>query len=146
MRKIRKILRIWPAALLLLACACDEGLNVRQAYSFELVTMPVQKRIALNQTAEIRCQLVKEGNYKDAAFTIRYFQSDGVGELKMDDGTLLLPNDRHPLNKDTFRLYYTSLCTDNQVIDVYVEDSFGQMVQKTFSFINFNPGDEDILE
>lgn len=48
----------------------------------------------------------------------------------MDDGTVFLPNDLYPLNKTTFRLYYTSHSTDQQVIDVYIEDSFGQVVQK----------------
>lgn len=33
-------------------------------------------------------------------------------------------------------MYYTSHCTDQQVIDVYIEDSFGQVVQKTFSWQN----------
>ena len=46
------------------------------------------------------------------------------------------PTDRYPLTKDVFRLYYTSLSTDRQMIDVYVEDSFGKMQQLTFSFNN----------
>ncbi|MDL2262850.1 DUF3872 domain-containing protein, partial [Bacteroidales bacterium OttesenSCG-928-I21] len=93
--------------------------------------------------AEIRCQLVKEGDYDNARFFIRYFQSDGKGELRMDDGTVFLPNDLYPLNKTTFRLYYTSHSTDQQVIDVYIEDSFGQVVQKTFSWQNDKGDDEE---
>ena len=54
----------------------------------------------------------------------------------MDDGTVFKPNDRYPLTKDVFRLYYTSLSTDRQTIDVYVEDSFDKMQQLTFSFNN----------
>lgn len=46
------------------------------------------------------------------------------------------PNDRYPLTKDVFRLYYTSLSSDRQTIDVYVEDSFGKVQQLTFSFNN----------
>ena len=69
-------------------------------------------------------------------------QPDGKGELRMDDGTLFLPNDLYPLNRTTFRLYYTSRTTDQQVIDVYIEDNFGQVVQKTFSWQNDN-GDEE---
>jgi len=38
--------------------------------------------------------------------------------------------------KDVFRLYYTSLSSDRQTIDVYVEDSFGRVQQLTFSFNN----------
>ena len=51
------------------------------------------------------------------------------GCLKMDDGAVFKPNDRYPLTKDLFRLYYTSFSTDRQTIDIYVEDRFGQMKQ-----------------
>ena len=54
----------------------------------------------------------------------------------MDDGTVFKPNDRYPLTRDTFRLYYTSLSTDRQTIDIYVEDNFGQLQQRTFNFNN----------
>jgi hypothetical protein len=103
-------------------------------YSFELQTMPVPKRIAQGETVEIRCELVKEGKYSGAKFSIRYFQPDGKGELRLDDNSRLTPNDLFQLKKDVFRLYYTSRCTDAQTIDVYIEDSFGQVVQKRFSF------------
>ena len=83
--------------------------------------MPVQKRLAVGETAEIRCTLVREGEYADARYTIRYFQPDGKGELRMDDGTVFLPNDRYPLERFSFRLYYTSRSDDQQTIDVYIE-------------------------
>ncbi|MCC8199961.1 MAG: DUF3872 domain-containing protein [Tannerellaceae bacterium] len=114
--------------------ACDDSFEVQQAYSFELSTMPVPKKIAEGETVEIRCTLLREGEYQQTEYYIRMFQTDGVGELRMDDGTIFLPNDLYPLNKMVFRLYYTSRCTDQQVIDVYIEDSFGQVVQKTFSW------------
>ncbi len=138
MRKIKSFFGItaWLVAMMLLALACNDDLDIRARYLFDLETMPVQKRIIENETAEIRCQLVKEGNYQDAKFFIRYFQPDGKGELRMDDGQVLSPNDLYSLTKETFRLYYTSHCTDQQAIDVYIEDSFGQVIQKTFSFQN----------
>jgi hypothetical protein len=138
MRKIKSFFGItaWLVAMMLLALACSDDMDVRQDYLFDLATMPVQKRITENETAEIRCQLVKEGNYQDAKFYIRYFQPDGKGELRMDDGTVFKPNDLYPLTKEVFRLYYTSRCADQQVIDVYIQDSFGQVIQKTFSFQN----------
>lgn len=133
---MKKFLAYFLYTLLLSAivCACSDDLDIQQSYSFDLVSMPVQKKIAEGETAEIRCQLVKEGDYAQAQFFIRYFQPDGVGELRMDDGTVFLPNDRYPLTKTTFRLYYTSHCTDQQVIDVYIEDNFGQVVQRTYSW------------
>lgn len=141
MKKISKTIALWIGIgfIVLLAFACNHDLDVQQTYSFDLVTMPVQKRIAVNETVEIRCELVREGNYSEARYFIRYFQPDGKGELKLDDGTILEPNDLYPLEKQLFRLYYTSRSTDQQVIDIYIQDGFGQVVQKTFSFQNESP-------
>lgn len=116
--------------------SCDDKLDVLQAYDFTLTTMPVQKRIKQGETAEIRCQLNKSGSYKEAKFYIGYFQPDGVGTLKMDDGTVFLPNDTYPLKKETFRLYYTSNCTDQQALTLYVYDNFNQCYELSVSFTN----------
>jgi hypothetical protein len=116
--------------------SCDRNLDVQQDYPFSIETMPVQKDIIKGETAEIRCTLVREGKFDDTDYTIRYFQPDGKGILKMDDGTIFKPNDRYPLTKEVFRLYYTSSSTERQVIDIYVEDSFGQIATITFSFNN----------
>ena len=115
-------------------CGCNNELDIQQDYSFDLVTLPVQNKIAQGETAEIRCTLVREGEFKQAQYFIRYFQPDGKGQLKMENGTVLLPNDLYPLEKMVFRLYYTSHSTDQQSIDIYIEDNFGQVVQKTFSW------------
>ena len=131
---------IWVMGVLTLAVfclsACDRELDVQQSYPFTVETMPVQKDIVKGQMAEIRCTLKREGDFADTRYTIRYFQLDGKGTLRMDNGTAFKPNDRYPLTKNVFRLYYTSLSTDRQTIDVYVEDSFGKMQQLTFSFNN----------
>lgn len=119
-------------------CGCNNELDIQQDYSFDLVTLPVQNKIAQGETAEIRCTLVREGEFKQAQYFIRYFQPDGKGELKMENGTVLLPNDLYPLKKMVFRLYYTSHSTDQQSIDIYIEDNFGQVVQKTFSWQSEN--------
>lgn len=116
--------------------SCDDKIEVQQAYDFSLTTMPVQKRIKQGETAEIRLQLHKSGNYRETEFFISYFQPDGKGTLRMDDGTVFTPNDFYPLKRETFRLYYTSETTDQQQIDVYVYDSFGQRVDLSFSFQN----------
>lgn len=131
-------LTAWAAAIALMFVACDDKLDVKQAYNYDLETMPVQKRITAGETAEIRCTLVRDGEYSGAWYTIRYFQPDGKGELRMDDGLLFEPNDRYPLDRTSFRLYYTSHSTDQQKIDIYIEDNFGQCVQKSFSFTNEN--------
>mgnify|MGYP000831543141 CR=1 FL=1 len=84
----------------------------------------------------IRCELKREGRWEDTQYTIRWFLYDGKGTLETEDGTVLLPNDRYPLEKETFRLYYTSASTDQQTIDIYVIDSFGQIQQLSLSFNN----------
>ena len=145
MKKIKRFFSITAGlvAIMLLALACSDDLDIHKVYAFDLVCMPVQKKIVQGEVAEIRAQIVKEGDYQDTQFYIRYFQPDGKGELRLDDGRVLLPNDLYPLKKETFRMYYTSHCTDQQVIDVYIEDSFGQVVQMTFSWQN-DSGEEDI--
>ena len=84
--------------------------------------------------AEIRCSLKAEGDFKNTRYTIRYFQPDGKEELRLEDGTLLSPNDCYLLTRKNFRLYYTSLSSDRQTIDLYVEDNFGQKKELHFSF------------
>ena len=131
---------IWVMGVLTLAVfclsACDRDLDVQQSYPFTVETMPVQKDIVKGQTAEIRCTLKREGNFADTHYTIRYFQPDGKGTLRMDNGMAFRPNDRYPLTKEVFRLYYTSASTDRQTIDMYVEDNFGQPVKLSFNFNN----------
>ena len=121
---------------LLYMTACSEKLDVQQMYEFDLATLPVQTTIVKGEEAEIRCQLVRSGEYQDTKYFIRYFQPTGKGELRMENGTVLLPNDLYPLPEETFRLYYRSFGTDQQKIDIYILDSFGQVVQKSFAFNN----------
>ncbi|GAE86129.1 DUF3872 domain-containing protein [Bacteroides reticulotermitis] len=145
MKKIKSFFGItaWLVAMMLLALACSDDLDIHTRYLFDLETMPVPKKIVQGETAEIRCKLIREGEYREARYCIRFFQTDGTGELRMDDGRILTPNDLFPLTKEVFRLYYTSHCTDQQVIDVYVQDSFGQVIQKTFSFQNEGTEDKE---
>ena len=74
------------------------------------------------------------------------FSQAAKGTLRMDNGTVLLPNDRNPLECEVFRLYYTSASTDQQTIDIYVEDNFEQVVQLTFDFNNENEEKEEVQE
>jgi len=127
---------LYTLLLAAIACACNDRLDITQNYAFDLLTMPYQKKIIQGETVEIRCQIVKEGNYTGTKYFIRYFQTDGKGELRLDDGRVLTPNDLFPLTNDVFRLYYTSQCTDQQNLDIYIENNFNQIIQKSFSFSN----------
>lgn len=126
--------------------SCSDDLDVQQSYPFTVETMPVPTRIVKGETVEIRCELKREGRFSDARYTIRYFQPDGEGKLRMDDGMVLLPNDRYPLDREVFRLYYTSECEDQQSIDIYFEDNSesAQLFQLTFDFNN-ETEDEDTV-
>lgn len=66
--------------------SCEDDLDVQQTYPFTVETMPVPKRLVQGETAEIRCEIVREGYFSDTRYTIRYFQPDGEGTLRMDDG------------------------------------------------------------
>ena len=128
-----------------LLTACNDDMDVQQAYPFTVETMPVPTRIVKGETVEIRCELKREGRFSDARYTIRYFQPDGKGTLRMDDGMVLLPNDRYPLDREVFRLYYTSACEDQQSIDIYFEDNSEpkQLFLLSFDFNNERKDETD---
>ena len=65
-------------ASLVLVCACNDGLDIQQAYPFTVETLPVPKKLKVGETAEIRCQLVRSGRYQPTTYQIRYFQPDGA--------------------------------------------------------------------
>ena len=145
----RKILDCMMAACCLAAAlfclvSCDGGLDVRQEYPFTVEAMPVADGIANGETVEIRLEIRPEGNFAGTVYTLRYFQPDGKGSLKMEDGTVLKPNDRYLLNERRFRLYYTSQSADDsQTIDLYFEDNWGNMRQLTYGF-NVNDAENNV--
>ena len=49
---------------LLYMTACSDKLDVQQMYEFDLATLPVQTTIVKGEEAEIRCQLVRSGEYE----------------------------------------------------------------------------------
>lgn len=146
MKKILSNILVCGYVLAALFCcmACDNDLDVRQSYPFTVETMPVPKKVAKGETVEIRCELKKEGDYAGTAYTIRYFQYDGEGLLKTDNGIVFLPNDRYPLENEIFRLYYTSASDESQNFIVVVEDNWGQSFELEFSLNNDNKGDEQV--
>lgn len=130
-------------SLIVIACACSDDLDIKRDYEFEVHHLPVQKRIKKGETAEIRLQLVRSGHWDDAEYFMRYFQPDGYGELKTESGMVFLPNDLYRLDKEIFRLYYTSHSEDQQVIDLYFQDNFGNMVPLSFAFNNEREEEEE---
>ena len=125
-------------AMSLMLVSCDEDMDIQQSYPFTVETMPVPNKVTKGQTVEIRCELKKEGDFIGTSYTIRYFQFEGEGSLKMDNGIVFLPNDRYPLENDTFRLYYTAMGDEAHNFIVVVEDSFNNSYKLEFDFNNRN--------
>ena len=139
------------AALMLVAAvsftftSCDDDMDIQQSYPFTVETMPVPNKVTKGQTVEIRCEMKKEGNFANTLYTIRYFQYEGEGTLRMDNGITFLPNDRYLLENEKFRLYYTSECSEAQNFIVVVEDNFSNSYELEFDFNNRNVQDEGLV-
>ena len=125
-----------------LVVSCDSELEVQQSYPFSVETMPVPKELEKNETAEIRCELKSEGDFDGTIYTIRYFQYDGEGSLKLDNGLEFKPNDRYLLENRKFRLYYTSLCEEAQNLIITVEDNWGNAIDIELDFNSSDDGEE----
>lgn len=70
--------------------SCSDDLDVQQSYPFTVEVMPYADKIAKGQTIELRFEIKPEGNYANTLYTIRYFQYDGEGSLKLVDGPVLV--------------------------------------------------------
>ena len=79
------------AAVSLTAASCDDDMDIQQSYPFTVETMPVPNKVTSGQTVEIRCELKKTGDFANTLYTIRYFQFEGEGTLKMAGGITFLP-------------------------------------------------------
>ncbi|PUV24427.1 DUF3872 domain-containing protein [Sphingobacterium athyrii] len=127
---------------ILFLTGCEkETLDVQEVFPFEVKVMPVPKEIAIFETVEIRISIIANGNYLGNKYYIRYFQNEGHGRLRYYDHKPYVPNDSYLIEKEEFRLYYTSESTVSQSFDVWITDSFGNEKQFTLQFKNkkFDP-------
>lgn len=123
--------------------SCSDDLDVQQSYPFTVEVMPYADKIAKGQTIELRFEIKPEGNYANTLYTIRYFQYDGEGSLKLVDGPVLVNNDRVLLESKTFRLNYTAKSDEAHKFLVVVEDSFNTTPwEQTFEFNSKDSGDD----
>lgn len=125
--------------LCLSSCSEDE-LAITKNFPFEIIVMPVQKDIANGETVEIRCRITSSGSYTGTRYSIRYFQSDGKGSLRIFNDPAMKPNDLYPLQEKEFRLYYTSESTVSQSFDIWVADNMGNQQKLSFEFNHQNVG------
>ncbi len=135
----------WAAlfALVFVLTSCSDDLDVQQSYPFTVDVMPYADKIKAGETIELRMEIKPEGNYTNTMYTIRYFQYDGEGTLKLVDGPVLVNNDRVLLESKTFRLTYTAKTAQPAKFLVVIEDNFGTTPwQQTFEF-NCKDSDDD---
>ena len=131
-------------AMMLTLASCSDDLDVQQSYPFTVEVMPFGSKIAKGITVELCFEIKPEGNYKNTLYTIRYFQYDGEGTLKLVDGPTLVNNDRVLLESKTFRLNYTANSSDAHKFLVVVEDNFGSTPwEQTFEFNGKDSGDDN---
>ena len=124
--------------------SCSDDLDVQQSYPFTVEVMPYADKITTDQTVELRFEIKPEGNYANTLYTIRYFQYDGEGTLKLVDGPVLVNNDRVLLESKTFRLNYTAKSSDAHKFLVVIQDNFNSTPwEKTFEFNGKDSGDDD---
>ena len=124
--------------------SCSDDLDVQQSYPFTVEVMPYADKITQGQTVELRFEIKPEGNYTNTLYTIRYFQYDGEGTLKLVDGPVLVNNDRVLLESKVFRLNYTAKSSEAHKFLIVIEDNFGSTPwEQTFEFNGKNKGDDN---
>ncbi len=123
-------------ALVFSLTSCDDDLDVQQSYPFTVEVMPYADKIANGETIELRMTIIPEGNYTNTLYTIRYFQYEGKGSLKLVDGPTLVNNDRVLLESKEFRLNYTAKSADSHELLITIEDNYGTKWEQTFEFNN----------
>ncbi len=135
----------WIALFTIVICltSCSDDLDVQQSYPFGVEVMPYAEKITAGQTVELRFEIKPEGNYANTLYTIRYFQYDGEGTLKLVDGPVLVNNDRVLLESKSFRLNYTAKSGGAHKFLVVVQDNFNSTPwEKTFEFNGKDSGDD----
>jgi hypothetical protein len=128
------------AILLLLFTACEEKLDVQQVYEFSVSTLPLQKKIKVCESVEIRFKLIRTDKYDGAKYYFNFFQPEGKGYIQNENKDILIPNDTYELNSEIFSLFYTSYCQDKQTIDITIWDNFNQEQKLSFNF-EYNKND-----
>ena len=131
-------------AIVISLTSCSDDLDVQQSYPFTVEVMPYGDKIKQGETVELRFEIKPKGNYANTLYTIRYFQYDGEGTLKLVDGPVLVNNNRVLLESKTFRLNYTAKSADAHKFLVVIQDNFNSTPwEQTFEFNGKDSGDED---
>ena len=125
--------------------SCDDKINIRREYDFNLSSWYLQKQIAAGETVEIRFYLDREGDYERTEYEIGYIQIEGKGEVFDSKGVRLVNREVKPLAnvpgldrenplKQVFTLFYRSTSAKRSELRFFVRDNFGQEREMTVSF------------
>ncbi|MDL2262969.1 DUF3872 domain-containing protein [Bacteroidales bacterium OttesenSCG-928-I21] len=129
---------LYTMLLACIVCACSNDIDIKQDYEFSVTHLPIPKKLQVNEVAEIRCALHRNGEYNNTRYYLRYFQYNGSGQLWINGGEPFLPNDAYEITDTSFRLYFRSLSDDAHNIEVVFFDSFGKEFPLSISFGNKN--------
>lgn len=137
MKNLKLINYLLIIKLILLTNSCqDDELSFQENFPFEVIIMPIREEIQMGQTAEIRISIQTEQVYHENQYFIRYFQFEGIGELRYYEDEPYMPNDLYPLLDKEFRLYYTSQSEDTQDFSIWISDNFGNENKIDFQLKN----------
>lgn len=116
--------------------SCSDSLDIKQDYSFSIKTLPVPKKLKQEEVTALEFTIIREGEYKKASYSFRYFQPDGKGVLMDNTGNAFPMNRLYPIVSDEFTLLYKSACAEAQTLDFVFVDNFGQEIEYSISFQN----------
>lgn len=116
--------------------SCSDSLDIKQDYSFSIKTLPVPKKLKQEEVTALEFIIVREGKYRNATYSFRYFQADGKGVLMDNTGKAFPMNRFHTITNDEFTVLYQSNCKDAQTLDFVFQDNFGQEIEYSISFQN----------
>ena len=125
--------------------SCNDDIDIRQDYDFNLSSWYLQKQIATGETVEIRFYLDREGDYEKAEYEIGYIQMEGKGEVTDSEGVRLVNREVRPLAevpeldrenpvRQVFTLFYRSTSTRRSELKFFVRDNFGRESELTVTF------------
>lgn len=113
--------------------SCNDGLDIKQDYDFDIKLLPIPKKLKSGESAILEFSIIRTAYYDDTEFSFRYFQQDGKGILYNDEGVHFVMN-RYYKVKDRFKMVYQSICNELQTLDFVFTDSFGKEIEYSISF------------
>lgn len=116
--------------------SCNDKIETRTAYDFDISTWYMPEEIAPDEMVEIRFALSREGNYKHSEYFVGYVQTRGKGEVYDAGGYRLENREMYELKslaglnaddplKQLFTLYYHNESEGSTGLRFIVRDNFG---------------------